>query len=600
MKSSNTKWLIGGAIAVVLALIAAAAIVPMLATAFFGGFMTQMAGIGALAQNEVSEEEGQCVDPGPGGGAITGSQKEYVRTLIGVAKDLGVSKKGQIIGTMVMFQESGIQNYANSGKNVNGFDIDTPEGTQFWLDVAKLSMDKPHDAVGNDADSVGLFQQRASTGWANTEADKFKAKDNKDEAIERLMNPEFGARGFFGGEGHIAVKGLLDIDGWEDMEMTAAAQKVQGSAFPSAYAKWESKARALVNENQDAPKLDGGGDGGSGSSDDDDSSDDDSGTKKGDFKMPMKEGTYKLTSGFGGREDPVNGGQAQHNGQDFGAPMNTPIYSTADGTVSAAGAANGFGQWIVIDHKVGGKKYSSVYGHIPSSSIKVSEGDKVKAGDQIAGVGTEGKSTGPHLHFEIWDGGRFSNGKAVDPMDVVEGKYDGGGSSGSGGGGNGECDSGDDSDDGVSADGDVGSVIAAGKKQIGVDYSWGGGSLDGPSEGFAQGKGITGFDCSSLMRYMIYQGTGKGYELPRVSTQQYQKTKGNQVAKAGDGVDKLKAGDLMFWGSSGSNLHHVAMYIGDGQMIEAPRTGLKVRITEARVTGDYFGATRIDYSEVGK
>lgn len=591
MDSKNAKWLIGIAAGVVVALAASIALVPVAVSAIFGGVMSQtVGGIGALVQDEVTNEEGQCVDPGPGGGAVTGSQEDYVRTIIGVAKGLDISKRGQIIAVMVMFQESGIQNYANSGKNVRGTNIGTPQGTQFWLDAAKLSMDKPHDAVGNDADSVGLFQQRASAGWANTESDKFLAKDDTDEAIDRLMNPEFGARGFFGGEGHIANRGLLDISGWEDMELTVAAQTVQGSAFPSAYAKWESKAKSLVNANQDAPEIEAGG----GSSDDDSSSGDDGGSEKGDFQMPMKEGTYTLTSGFGGREDPVNGGQAQHNGQDFGAEMNTPIYATADGEVVAAGAATGFGNWVVLDHNVGGKTYSSVYGHMPSSSIKVKEGDKVKAGDQIAGVGSEGKSTGAHLHFEIWDGGRFNNGKAVDPMDVVEGKYDGG----NGGGGNGECDSGDDG--GVTASGDAKSVIEAGKKQIGVDYSWGGGTLNGPSEGFAQGAGINGFDCSSLMRYMVYQGTGKGHELPRVSTEQFQATKGNQVAKAGDGVDKLKPGDLMFWGSSGSNLHHVAMYIGDGQMLEAPRTGLKVRITEARVTGDYFGATRINYSEVQK
>lgn len=591
MNSKNKTWLIGGAVAVVIALVASIALVPVIVSALFGGMLSQgMAGMGALAEDETSNSEGQCVEPGPGGGAVTGSQTDYVRTTIGVAKDLGISKRGQIIAVMVMFQESGIQNYANSGKNVRNTNIGTPQGTQFWLDAAKLSMDKPHDAVSDDADSVGLFQQRASAGWANTEGDGFQAKDDTDAAIDRLMNPEFGARGFFGGDGHVSNRGLLDVSGWEDMEMTVAAQTVQGSAFPSAYAKWEAKATNLVNSNQDAPKITSGGGGDS----DDDSSDGDSGTEKGDFTLPMKEGSYTLTSGFGGREDPVNGGKAQHNGQDFGASLNTPIYATADGTVVAAGAATGFGQWVVLDHNVGGKTFSSVYGHVPSSSIKVKEGDKVKSGDQIAGVGSEGKSTGPHLHFEIWDGGRFSNGKAVDPMDVVDGKYDGGNS----GGGSGECDSGDDG--GVTASGDAKSVIDAGKKQIGVDYSWGGGDLKGPSEGFAQGAGINGFDCSSLVRYMVYQGTGKGHELPRVATEQFQATKGDTVAKAGDGVDKLKPGDLMFWGSSGSNLHHVAMYVGDGQMIEAPRTGLKVRITEARVTGDYFGATRINYSEVQK
>lgn len=583
--------LIGGAAAVVLALVASIALLPLLMGSIFGTMLTMgSAGMGALAEEEVSTEGGQCIDPGPGGGAITGSQEDYIRTMIGVAKGLDVDEDGQIIAAMVMLQESGIQNYANNGENRFNYDIGTAQGTQFWLDAAKLSLDKPHDAVGNDADSVGLYQQRPSSGWANTEADGFTAADNTDEAIERLMNPEFGARGFFGGPGHISNKGLLDIDGWEDMELTVAAQTVQGSAYPSAYAKWEDQARSLVGANQDAPEIAGGDDGGS--SDDDSGSDSDSGTSTSDFTMPMEEGTYTLTSPFGGRDDPVNGGRAQHNGQDFGAPMNTPIYAAADGEVVASGSASGFGNWVVIDHSVGGGTFSSVYGHMPANSIEVSTGDTVSQGDEIAGVGSEGKSTGPHLHFEIWDGGRFNNGTPVDPMDVVEGNYSGGG----GGGGGGQCSSDDGS--GVSASGDAASVIAAGEEHIGVDYSWGGGNVDGPSEGFAQGAGIVGFDCSSFVQNMVYNGTGRGHMLPRTATPQYQETKGNQVASAGDGADKLQPGDLLFWGSGSNNIHHVAMYVGDGQMIEAPRTGLQVRITDVRLDGDFYAATRINYSEV--
>src|SRR4051794_41261 len=95
-------------------------------------------------------------------GAATGSQKEYVRAVIGVAKSMGVNEDGQIVSVMVMLQESGIKNYANDGANVHGYDGFPAPGATFWLNMAKLSMRMPHDAVGHDADSVGLFQQRAS------------------------------------------------------------------------------------------------------------------------------------------------------------------------------------------------------------------------------------------------------------------------------------------------------------------------------------------------------------------------------------------------------------------------------------------------------
>lgn len=580
--------LLGGAAAVVLALLASVAFVPMLLGATLGSMVSMGSAVGALADEEI-RQEGVCTDPGPGGGAVTGTQEEYIRTMIGVAKDLGVSEDGQIIAAMVMLQESGIQNYANNGENALNFDIGTPQGTQFWLDVARLSLDKPHDAVANDADSVGLFQQRASSGWANTSEDGFKAADNPDAAIDRLLNPEYGARAFFGGPGGSTPPGLLDIEGWENMDLSVAAQKVQVSKHPSAYAKWESKARSLVTTNQDAPVIE------SGSGGESEGSGGGAGSTASNFAMPMKEGTYTLTSGFGLRDSPTAGASSNHRGQDFGAPHLTPIYATADGTVAAAGPVNkGFGVWIVIDHSVGGKTYSSVYGHMPASSLKVSVGDTVTQGQEIAGVGTEGTSTGDHLHFEIWDGGRFDGGTPVDPMSVVEGTYTGGG-----GGNGGSCTPGDTgSGASVSVDGEAGAAIEAGKSQLGVPYVWAGGELDGPGQGNGSGIGAggTGFDCSGLTRYMIYQATG--YEIGRDSRSQYQDTKGNQVAGPGDGADKLQPGDLLFWGSSAGGIHHVAMYAGDGQVIEASSSREQVRISsiEGRLGGDFFAATRLDWA----
>jgi cell wall-associated NlpC family hydrolase len=122
----------------------------------------------------------------------------------------------------------------------------------------------------------------------------------------------------------------------------------------------------------------------------------------------------QFTSGFGERW-----GEA-HNGVDYAAPIGTEIYAFADGVVAAAGPASGFGNWIVIDHKIDGEDHSTVYGHMSADNVLVSAGDTVKAGDHIAGIGSEGYSTGPHLHFEYYNGLRLSGGTPVDPQPMLE------------------------------------------------------------------------------------------------------------------------------------------------------------------------------------
>ena len=93
---------------------------------------------------------------------------------------------------------------------------------------------------------------------------------------------------------------------------------------------------------------------------------------------------------------------AMHNGIDVANPIGTPIYSIMDGTVINSGPAQGYGNWIRVQHDDGS---ISVYGHMQASSLLVNVGDRVSAGQQIAAIGNEGRSTGPHLHFEIWPDG---------------------------------------------------------------------------------------------------------------------------------------------------------------------------------------------------
>ncbi|WP_344308818.1 peptidoglycan DD-metalloendopeptidase family protein [Fodinicola feengrottensis] len=130
---------------------------------------------------------------------------------------------------------------------------------------------------------------------------------------------------------------------------------------------------------------------------------------------PLK-GAGTKTSPFGPRTNPITGQQEGHLGQDFAAPLGTPIYAAAAGTVVKSGPATGFGEWIVLDHQINGQKISTVYGHMYADGLLVKIGDVVTAGQHIANVGSNGQATGPHLHFEVWVGGRLTGGKAVDPV----------------------------------------------------------------------------------------------------------------------------------------------------------------------------------------
>lgn len=133
----------------------------------------------------------------------------------------------------------------------------------------------------------------------------------------------------------------------------------------------------------------------------------------GQIGWPLK--TYTISSPFG----PRAGGF--HYGVDLAAPLNTPIYAVADGTIVKAGAASGFGDWIVEDSTINGAKVSFVYGHEYPSGLLAQEGQQVKTGDMIGLVGENGEATGPHVHFEVWPGGRLTGGKAVDPMSWLNG-----------------------------------------------------------------------------------------------------------------------------------------------------------------------------------
>ena len=109
-------------------------------------------------------------------------------------------------------------------------------------------------------------------------------------------------------------------------------------------------------------------------------------------------------SGFGVRLDPFTHRPAFHAGLDFAGPMLTPIYSTAPGVVSFTGVRTGYGNTVEIDH---GRGFKTRYAHL--SSIGVAVGQRVALGQRIAAMGSTGRSTGPHLHYEVWVDGRPQN-----------------------------------------------------------------------------------------------------------------------------------------------------------------------------------------------
>ena len=284
------------------------------------------------------------VQSGDGMSGLTSGQTANARTIVAVGRDLGVPAYGWVIAVATAMQESNL--------------INTP---------------------GGDRDSVGLFQQR--TAWGST---------------PERMDPATSARMFYTG-GRQGQPGLLDIASFEQMSLTTAAQAVQRSAFPNAYAKWQPLATEVVGN---------------------------------------------------------------------------PAVLSAD-----------------------------CYAH--------------------ASFLTDGTA-----------GGR---------------------------------------------------AVAAALAQVGVPYSWGGGTVRGPSGGFGAGAGIVGFDCSSLVQFAWHQA---GVDLPRLASAQ-----GAAVQPLPLDPKAWRAGDLVFLHASGDPpgfFHHVAMYDGDGGIVHAPRPGLTVEVVHDFLASSYY------------
>jgi hypothetical protein len=281
---------------------------------------------------------------------LSDEQIQNAITIYTVGAERGLPEQAMVIALSTAMQESNLRNLGHLGE-------------------------------ANDHDSLGLFQQRPSSGWGTP---------------EQIQDPVYATTKFY--------DKLETIPGWESMPVTEAAQSVQISAFPDAYAKWEPLARLAVDllativdcETADLPE--------------------------GAWTNPLP--GAPVVSGYRTGERP------DHDGLDLWADKGTPIHAASDGTVNRVrcnatlNGANyscdtdgspsvmGCGWYMQIAHPDG---TLTRYCHMVSEPL-FNVGDTVEAGDIIGYVGSSGNSSGPHLHLEAHTTHDASSADATDPM----------------------------------------------------------------------------------------------------------------------------------------------------------------------------------------
>ncbi len=295
---------------------------------------------------------GTVTNPGATPAGLSAEQARNAAVIVQVGQSMQAPVRGWIIAVATALQESNLINIA-----------------------------------GGDRDSLGLFQQRPSQGWGTP---------------EQIMDPAYASRKFY--------EALLRVPGWQTMPLTDAAQKVQRSAYPDAYAKHEQRATAIVSA------FTGGTLPGCG---------------------PVTVSAYGWTRPVSG---PIVSGyrtaeRPSHDGVDIGAPRNTVIRAASAGVVvtvlcNVAGqfyppsggtlpcdrdgypGLGGCGWYVEIRH---GSDVVSRYCHMVwAPAVRV--GQAVTAGEPIGQVGTSGNSSGEHLHFEIHTGYPARENNATDPV----------------------------------------------------------------------------------------------------------------------------------------------------------------------------------------
>jgi murein DD-endopeptidase MepM/ murein hydrolase activator NlpD len=297
-------------------------------------------------------------------GSLDAAQMRNAAVIIAVGQQMNIPPRGWVVAIATALQESTLNNFGNLGAK-------------------------------NDHDSLGLFQQRPSQGWGSA---------------AQITNPEYSATKFY--------EKLVKVAGWETMPLTEAAQKVQVSAYPDAYAKHEALAAQIVNKLADGAARSVGslaalrctlpGE-----------------VTASGWTVPVK---ALIVSGFRTADRP------EHYGVDLGVEKETEVFAASAGVVVTAKCnaslngepwncnvdgspeVRGCGWYVDIQHA-----YDVItrYCHMVRQP-EVTVGQTVTAGQRIGRSGSSGNSSGPHLHFEVHEKGDFSNNGAVNPIDFMK------------------------------------------------------------------------------------------------------------------------------------------------------------------------------------
>ncbi|WP_148573450.1 peptidoglycan DD-metalloendopeptidase family protein [Nocardioides caldifontis] len=297
-------------------------------------------------------------------------------TVIAVGNRMGVPRRGIVVALAVASQESRFRNYANDGEG--GDLLIIQQGIE-------ASLGLPHEAVGTDHGSLGIFQQQWP--WWGTMRD--------------LMEPAVAAEKFY--------TALLGVPGWESMPVTVAGQTVQRSAFPDAYADDQALAERLLGDpamasaSVTSASLGGTADCVPGA------------VYPGTVVYPLPRGASYVDQGnWGGTGSHW---ASTHTGTDLSASCGMPVLAATNGTVVIRDDQPWAGPWLVqVTTGVG--QLTTWYAHM--QSVKVDDGDQVEAGQVLGEVGALGNATGCHLHFEVHPRGGSIYEDDVDPSVWLE------------------------------------------------------------------------------------------------------------------------------------------------------------------------------------
>lgn len=338
---------------------------------------------------------------------LTKAQMSRAAAIIATGRQMSISDRGIVVALATASQESRFRVYANDG-----------QGGDLAADQTGIaaSLELPHDAVGTDHGSLGVFQQQWPW-WGS---------------MQELMDPATSARKFY--------EALVKVSGWESLPVTVAAQRVQRSAFPDAYADDEQLARQLLtaigtgaksterdssstHEAAEVPDSLPGSTGLPGAPEIKMINDvyvggfTDCATTTGTtdvgpvtFPLPADSG-YVNQNNFGRSGSSWAKG---HTGNDYSAACGTPVLAATAGTVEVDPSQSSWAGPYFVRISTGPKKLATWYAHMETRTV--SDGQKVTAGQQIGTVGNLGNSHGCHLHFEVHPrGGRIYD----DPIDPV-------------------------------------------------------------------------------------------------------------------------------------------------------------------------------------